>query len=75
MWKDEAACRGEGISSWFARRTSQAGKRAVEICSSCPVREQCLDEAMTYEKTDGMRIGIWGGLGPVERSSLRTGDG
>jgi len=69
MWKDEAACRGEGISIWFARRTSKAGQKAVSICRRCPVREQCLADAMEAEAGSGLRLGIWGGLGPTEREA------
>lgn len=69
MWKDEAACRGEGVTLWFSRRTSKAGKKAVAICEGCPVRQQCLADAMEAETGSGLRLGIWGGLGPAEREA------
>lgn len=59
-----------GIEAFFARRTSTIGRAAIEVCSTCPVRSECLDYALKSERTDGLRIGIWGGLGPYERTAL-----
>lgn len=58
------------MALWFARRTSKAGQQAVKVCESCPVRAECLAEALAMEKTTGMRLGIWGGYGPAERAQL-----
>jgi hypothetical protein len=59
-----------GVDLFFSRRTSANGKQAVDICSACPVRRDCLTYALESERTDGLRIGIWGGLGPYERTAL-----
>jgi WhiB family redox-sensing transcriptional regulator len=40
---------------------------ARTICGSCPVRRQCLAYAVTADEP----FGIWGGLDPEERRSLR----
>lgn len=63
-WRDRAACRNQGISIFFAKRTSAAGREAVAICAGCPVRERCLADAISTEK---IRLGIRGGMGPYER--------
>lgn len=39
---------------------------AKEMCSRCPVKNECLNVALT-EKIDVM---IWGGLTPAERETL-----
>ena len=40
---------------------------AKAICASCPVREECLD----YAITNGEKFGIWGGLSERERRRIR----
>lgn len=66
-WKNDASCNKIGIKMWFSRRTSEDGQLAVSICNTCPVKKECLEYIMKEEKTDGLRIGIWAGLGPYER--------
>jgi hypothetical protein len=70
----EAACRaaierGEAqASDWFPdRHEYEALSRAVRICSTCPVTEQCLEAGLRE------RQGIWGGLSERQRSKLRAG--
>jgi WhiB family redox-sensing transcriptional regulator len=38
------------------------------VCAGCPVREPCLDYALSYETTHG----IWGGLAERDRRALRS---
>lgn len=40
--------------------------QAKAICANCDIRLECLQEALTYEYTDG----IWGGTTPTERARL-----
>lgn len=40
--------------------------RAVLVCERCPVRLQCLDDAMSKDE----RRGIYGGLMPSQRKAL-----
>jgi WhiB family redox-sensing transcriptional regulator len=41
-------------------------ERALAICVGCPVREPCLELAITTKETDG----IWGGRTALERRRL-----
>lgn len=41
-------------------------QQAKSICKVCPVKAECLAEALREEYNDG----IWGGLTPAERSRL-----
>lgn len=43
-------------------------ERAKAVCAACPVRLQCLEQAVE----SGERFGIWGGLTDTERSGLRA---
>lgn len=73
---DRGACKGHPDPDiWHADGTSNkqwdvdARTEAKRICTKvCPVRGECLDYAMrTWQRT-----GIWGGLGPRERTGLRN---
>lgn len=74
-WTDDAACRGYDPAWWDGETVGprqDATEAAVRICSSCPVRLDCLDYAMRAETQWG-RYGIWGGLSPEQRRELATG--
>lgn len=44
---------------------------AVAVCAGCPVRAECLDDAVAYEGGDRLAIvGVRGGLSPTERRRL-----
>ena len=49
-------------------RRSPAAKKARTYCNVCPVREDCLAEALANPDT----AGIWGGLDEVERGVLHS---
>jgi hypothetical protein len=40
---------------------------AMELCTKCPIRTNCLSEGMKEENLD---YGIWGGLLPGERIAM-----
>lgn len=63
-WRDNANCKNTGVELFFSKRTSPEGAEAVEICKTCPVKQECLDDCL---KTERIRLGIRGGLGPYER--------
>lgn len=51
-------------------------RQAKEICASCPLIHECLEEALTAKvrNADGHEsfvIGIWGGTTPEERKEIR----
>lgn len=67
-WHDHAACRGMDLAIFFPRIGENA-TTAKAVCAGCPVREDCLHDALATEvKTK--RFGIRGGLSPVERDRL-----
>ena len=62
-WSLSARCRGTG-DAMFPEAADQ--KRVRTLCHGCPVRNECLAEAL-----DGrIEWGIWGGLTERERRSL-----
>lgn len=74
-WRRVAACEGTKVPFHYG----QPGYNPVackELCSGCPVRQSCLDMAMTYEAVHKghYRFGIWGGLTATERDHLQLTD-
>lgn len=67
-WRDSALCR-EGVSVDFFpfSEDSKAIRLVKEVCALCPVTEHCLAYAMQTRQSEG----VWGGLTPSERVSLR----
>lgn len=76
-WRQRLACADEDPELWFpladANQHGQAvairtqTEQAKAICADCPVRQKCLDWALTYPE----KHGIWGGLTEEERAAMR----
>jgi len=67
-WRELAACRGTDLEVFFPERGESAGP-ARQVCAACPVRQPCLD----YAITNRIAYGVWGGLTERERRTLRSG--
>jgi WhiB family redox-sensing transcriptional regulator len=72
-WQRLAACRGEDSASYFApsyfeKRRDKLAREAVakRICAVCPVRQLCLDYALSTREGHG----VWGGLNETERRAI-----
>lgn len=78
-WWNQAECRRSDLhpDTWFAEGDPDIPKeqrtvrelRAKLVCASCPVRTECLTEALERNERDG----IWGGLTTSERDALSLG--
>jgi Transcription factor WhiB len=66
-WRELAACRGTDLGVFFPER-GESAVAARRVCAACPVRQPCLDYAITNRITHG----IWGGLTERERRALRS---
>ena len=66
-WRYLAACRGTDLQVFFPGRGEPA-EPARRICAGCPVRQPCLDYALSHAITHG----IWGGLTERDRRPLRV---
>lgn len=63
-WVEQAVCASADPETWFPRvGENDTVRTAKRICSTCPVRQQCLDLAIK----NGERVGVWGGLTRNER--------
>ncbi len=72
-WQMKAACRGPQAAVFFPppqfeRKDEKLEReaRAKDICTTCSVKEPCLDYAVSIREPHG----IWGGLNESERKAL-----
>lgn len=72
-WRTRAACLGHDPETFFPLPADRDGEdAAIAICWGCPVKDDCLADAMeseTYRLTSG-RHGIWGGKTPQQRYAM-----
>jgi WhiB family redox-sensing transcriptional regulator len=66
-WREQAACRGADLDVFYPERGQTAGP-ARQVCARCPVRQPCLDYALSNRITHG----IWGSLTERERRPLQS---
>jgi WhiB family transcriptional regulator, redox-sensing transcriptional regulator len=72
-WTMAAACRDSDASTFYTSEINERKEVRLEreslakrICSTCSVREECLDAALERHES----YGIWGGLNELERRAL-----
>jgi WhiB family redox-sensing transcriptional regulator len=66
-WRDRARCRGLDLSLFFPENEEGAdAESAKEVCAACPVREECLQDAMAAKEA----YGVWGGTTPRDRRRM-----
>ncbi|SDU78745.1 WhiB family transcriptional regulator [Arcanobacterium phocae] len=63
-WAVHAACATMDPDSLFVRGAAQ--RQARNVCFSCPVRLECLADALNSHAT----FGVWGGLTERERRAI-----
>ena len=63
-WAANAACKGETPDALFVRGAEQ--NKAKQVCAGCPVRTECLAEALDNQ----IEWGVWGGMTERERRAL-----
>jgi hypothetical protein len=70
-WMARGACRWRPDIDFFAPTGNQ--ERAIAVCRSCPVADECLAYALDRYETEG----VWGGKTPAERRAMlpRRGPG
>jgi WhiB family redox-sensing transcriptional regulator len=63
-WSERAACHSVDPEELFGESARQ--NRAKAVCSGCPVRTECLAEALDHR----IEFGVWGGMTERERRAL-----
>lgn len=64
---DRALCATSPTPDFWFPLTGESSEQAKGVCRRCPVRQDCLDWALTKNETHG----VWGGLSPKERQAIR----
>ncbi|WP_309617398.1 WhiB family transcriptional regulator [Salinibacterium sp.] len=65
-WQSDSLCAQTDPEAFFPEKGGST-RDAKKICTSCEVRNQCLEYALENDE----RFGIWGGLSERERRKLR----
>ncbi|MYQ58293.1 WhiB family transcriptional regulator [Streptomyces sp. SID4926] len=63
-WSAQAACRTTDPDELFVQGAAQ--NRAKAVCTGCPVRTECLADALDNR----VEFGVWGGMTERERRAL-----
>jgi WhiB family redox-sensing transcriptional regulator len=70
-WRDRASCLGADTEAFFADGQGSHVPEAVKrICRSCPVRQECIDDALVSRDQWAIR----GGVAPRDRRNHQPGD-
>ena len=79
-WQDRARCAEVGLEIFYLEQSSNAsgGRRARSVCAGCPVRRDCLLDALEHMDDCGPGThGVWGSTVPEQREyflKLHRGD-
>jgi WhiB family redox-sensing transcriptional regulator len=69
-WSASAVC-AQVDPALFTPDRGNGRRETREMCRRCPVRVECLDEALANDE----QFGIWGGLNLRERRALKRRGG
>jgi WhiB family redox-sensing transcriptional regulator len=64
-WRDQALC-AEVDGELFYPEVDECPNEAKRVCALCPVRKECLTDALQRREPHG----VWGGTTPNERKHL-----
>jgi WhiB family transcriptional regulator, redox-sensing transcriptional regulator len=67
-WRDRAACQGEDPELFFLDDQLNIWQ-AKMVCTRCPVRQNCLEDALNFKEKD--QYGVFGGLDATERKNAK----
>ena len=64
-WRQHAACKGVDPDIFYPASDDEA-EVAKAVCAVCPVRQPCLEYALSSRERDG----VWGGATEKERRRI-----
>lgn len=67
-WTERALCSQTDPEAYFPKKGANGNllKRVRAICDACPVKQDCLETALT----NGIAHGVWGGTTGRQRRSM-----
>lgn len=66
-WMERAACLGMDTDVFYPDPGRRSAQPALAICRECPVRQECMDHALSQPEV----FGVWGGATAPERRRMR----
>jgi hypothetical protein len=70
-WQLNGLCREVDPELFFTERgDGWSAEEAVRVCGLCPVKQECLDWALSFDDNDD-QYGVFGGVGPMKRRRMR----
>jgi WhiB family redox-sensing transcriptional regulator len=67
-WRDQALCAQTDPEAFYPEK-GQSARRAKLVCRACPVRHDCLEDALSRHE----QWGVWGGLDVQQRRAITGG--
>lgn len=64
--RPDLACGLDDFPAFFPEDHGLNAGKAIYVCERCPVRQECLDWALTHDE----QFGIWGGKTPRARRAM-----
>ena len=64
-WHEQGVCQSVDPDEWF-RETPNRWDPCFKICSTCPVKRECLKQSFD----EAIEFGVWGGLSGSRRVEL-----
>lgn len=68
-WTFAAVCQSVDPEIFFPEKGGST-REAKSVCAVCPVRAECLRDALAYERNTAGQFGIYGGLSGRERRTI-----
>ena len=66
-WYLQAACKDVDVNVFYGG-TAGSNRQAAKFCAQCPVRNECLEDALEYQPID--QYGFWGGISAHDRKKI-----
>lgn len=60
----------EEQKQWFFSTRGNQYRWAVKICQTCPIKDECLQEALKNETPGMRRFGVFGGMAAETRRQM-----
>lgn len=70
-WMGRAACRGTATAKFYPERGASSYEPLRKLCAACPVRAECLEDALVYETDPAHAYGFRAGLTVDQRRELQ----
>ena len=66
-WYVQAVCKDTDVNVFYGG-TAGSNRQAAKFCAQCPVRNECLEDALQYQPID--QCGLWGGISAHDRRKI-----